>query len=150
MEGVKRLSNDPDTIYVVVKKNNSPLKNDYFPLLLISDDSLMGINTKVSKLEGFRTRYPLHVPPLQQDPFLSFLHTFSPKRVCVRGQRPPPPTGRHHPNGKSWIHHCLETGNNSGGSREFQKGGNRVYIRFPTVPFQCWKKLNNYTNRPLI
>ena len=30
-------------------------------------------------------------PPPQQDPFLSFSHTFSPKSVHVGGRRPPPP-----------------------------------------------------------
>ena len=30
-----------------------------------------------------------HAPPPQQDPFLLFLHTFLPKSVRVRGQRPP-------------------------------------------------------------
>ena len=37
-------------------------------------------------------------PPPEQDPFLSFSHTFLPKSACVRGQHPPdgsapPPTG---------------------------------------------------------
>ena len=32
--------------------------------------------------------------PPQQDPFLSFSHTFSSKSVCIRGQRPPRPMGR--------------------------------------------------------
>ena len=36
-------------------------------------------------------------PPPQQDPFLLFLHTFSPKSVHVGGWRPPPPTGRRPP-----------------------------------------------------
>ena len=44
--------------------------------------------------------------PPQQDPFLSFSHTFSPKSVCVGGQRPPP-MGRRPLNGKSWIRHCF-------------------------------------------
>ena len=36
--------------------------------------------------------------PPQQDPFLSFSHTFLPKSVHVRGQRPPsPPMGRRPP-----------------------------------------------------
>ena len=45
-------------------------------------------------------------PPPQQDPILSFLHMFLPKRAhfgghCPpNGSAPPPP-----PNGKSWIRH---------------------------------------------
>ena len=38
-------------------------------------------------------------PPTQQDQFLLFLHTFSPKSVRVGGWCPP--------NGKSWIRHWL-------------------------------------------
>ena len=41
---------------------------------------------------------PAHAPPPQQDPFLLFSHTFSPKSIRVRGWHPPngpvpPPTG---------------------------------------------------------
>ena len=47
--------------------------------------------------------------PPQQDPSLSFSHTFFLKSVRVRG-RCPPPMVQHPPNGKSWIHHCLDYG----------------------------------------
>ena len=49
---------------------------------------------------------PVHAP--QQDPILSFLHSFLPKSThCQRSVPPqwlcaPPP-----PNGKSWIRHCV-------------------------------------------
>ena len=48
---------------------------------------------------------PRRAPP-QQDQFLSFSHTFSPKSVRIRGWHPPPPNGSAPPpNGKSWIRH---------------------------------------------
>ena len=43
-------------------------------------------------------------PPPQQDQFLSFLHTFLPKSVCVGGWCPHQRVGAP-PNGKSWIRH---------------------------------------------
>ena len=47
-----------------------------------------------------------HAPP-QQDPILSFSHTFLPKSTHVEGWRPPPNGSAPPPNGKSWIRHCL-------------------------------------------
>ena len=45
----------------------------------------------------------VHAPPPQQDPILSFLHTFLPKSTHVGGWHPP--KGSAPPNGKSWIRH---------------------------------------------
>ena len=49
-----------------------------------------------------------HASP-QQDPILSFLHTFSLKSTHVGGQHPP--MAWRPPNGKSWIRHWLSTDN---------------------------------------
>ena len=45
---------------------------------------------------------------IQQDQFLSFLHTFSPKKCMRRSWRPPPQRVGAPPHGKSWIRHCLD------------------------------------------
>ena len=52
-------------------------------------DSVMASRCYALADPGGRRR---RAPP-QQDPFLSFLHTFSPKSVCIGGQRPPPTGG---------------------------------------------------------
>ena len=46
---------------------------------------------------------PVHPPPPQWDPILSYSHTFLPKSACIRGWHPP--MAQCPPNGKSWIHH---------------------------------------------
>ena len=84
------------TGYAFDKESNTAILDDFTSCKEIIGPRRNGI---------YLTYYPLadpggrrrHAPP-QQDQFLSFLHTFSPKSVCVKVGAPP--------NGKSWIRHC--------------------------------------------